>query len=103
MRREAGKPGAQRFGGRQVADANDDVGLVISREALVAKQRVIVGDRRVAAAGARQGIGEQGIAGGAGELRDRRGRPSVLAPGDDHAAGRAVDVGRAGSRAPAPA
>jgi hypothetical protein len=61
---------------------------VVGGEALVAQQRVVVGDRRLAAARARQRVGEQREAGGAREPGDHvRARPvALVAPGDHHAA-----------------
>ena len=53
------QPLAQRLGGRQVADAQHEVGRVRGGPVGVAQQRVVVGDRGRAAARAGQRVGEQ--------------------------------------------
>ena len=84
--REAREPFAQRLGGRQVADADHELGLVRAREALVAQQQVVVGDRRRAAARARERVGEQRIAGAAAPApgspgaRPASSRPATITP-----------------------
>ena len=56
---ESVEPGAQRLGRRQVAAAHDEVGAPRRRELGPAQQRVVVRDRRAAAARAAERIGEQ--------------------------------------------
>ena len=105
---EAVQPLAQRLGGRQVADAQHEVGRVRRRPRGIAQQRVVVRDRRLAAAGAGQRLGEQRDRGALGERGQRRAelRVALRAPGDEHRARRAVrsadervDRARAGLRA----
>ena len=71
---EAVQPLAQRLGGREVAEAQDEVGGVGGGEAGVAQQRVVVGDRGRAAARARQRLGEQRQREPVGERGERRRR-----------------------------
>ena len=64
------QPLAQRLGGRQVADAERrGPGACAAAQAGVAQQRVVVGDRRRAAARAGQRVGEQRDAGRARRTR----------------------------------
>jgi hypothetical protein len=58
---------AQRLGDRQVADPQDEVGRHRRGERLVAQQRVVVRDRGIPAARARQRIGQQRPARGLAE------------------------------------
>ncbi len=78
------KPRAQRLGDRQVADAQDEVGRGAGGKRLVAQQRVVVGDRGIPAAGARQRVGQQRPAARRAERRRsprRAGRPRRRARG----------------------
>ena len=84
--RVTGEPLAQRLGGREVADADDELGRRV-----LAQQQVVVGDRGRAAARAGERVGEQRVAGVRGERGDRRGQPGVVAARDDHASERPLD------------
>ena len=85
QRVEPVQPLAQRLGGREVAEAQDEVGGVGGGEAGVAQQRVVVGDRGGTAAGAGQRLGEQRQREPVGEPRQRRAEPGVaLAAARDH-------------------
>ena len=56
---EPREPRPQRLGHRQVADAQHEIGRHRRGEARIAQQRVVVGDRRLAAACAGQRVGQQ--------------------------------------------
>ena len=71
------QPLAQRLRGREVADAEHELGPVRLRPVRIAQQGVVVRDRRRPAAGARQRIGEHGHARPARRTR----RPRRRAPG----------------------
>ncbi len=71
---EAGEPLAQRLGGGEVPDAQDGAGRRGLREGRDPEQGVVVGDRALAAAGARQRVGEDGPAGRGAEGRRRAAR-----------------------------
>ena len=43
---ESREPGAQRLGGREIADAHDELRAVLGCELRIAQQQVVVGDRR---------------------------------------------------------
>ena len=75
------QPGAQRLGGRQVADPQHELRLGSPGT----QQRVVVRDRRRAAAGARQRVGQQRDRGALGERGQRRPerRVALGAAGDD--------------------
>ena len=89
------QPLAQRLGGREVADAQDEVGRVRGGEAGVAQQRVVVRDGGGAAAGARERVGEQRQRERVRKPGERRAEPGVAlaAPGDDDAARLRVERG----------
>ena len=83
---EGVEPGAQGLGGRQVAEPEDEVGASPRREVLDAQQRVVVGDRRPAAAPGAERVGEQRPAGGS--RRRRRPQGGVRTPGHDEGGAR---------------
>jgi hypothetical protein len=87
------QPRAQRFGGRQVADADHELRLGCPLG--VAKQRVVVRDRGAAAAGAGQRVGEQRDGGALGERRQRLAEPRValLAAGHEHGLRARLELG----------
>ena len=88
------QPLAQRLRGREVADAQHEVGRV-GGPVGVAQQRVVVRDRRRAAAGAGERVGQQRQRERVGERGERLAQPGVAlaAAGDDHAARVVVDRG----------
>ena len=90
---------AQRLGGRQVADAQHELGRARRAEGRVAQQRVVVRDRRRAAARARQRVGEQRQRRRASAKRRERGAEPRVALA--RARRRAARAGAA--RAPRPA
>ena len=87
------QPLAQRLGGRQVADAQHEVGRVAGGPLGVAQQRVVVRDRCRAAARAGQRVGEQRQRERVGERGERLAEAGVAlaAARDDHAARVRVD------------
>ena len=92
---EAGEPRAQRLGGRQVADAQHEVGRVRGGEAGVAQQRVVVGDRGGPRRAPDSGSASSGMP---ARRRTRRARaPSrgsrSARPGDDDGARARVELG----------
>ena len=82
---EPAEPRPQRLRRRKVADAEHEVGSVGGGPAAVAQQRVVVRDRRRAAPGARQRLGQQREPGALGERRDRLPEPGIaLRPAGHH-------------------
>ena len=76
---------AQRLRGREIADAEHELGPVRLRPVRIAQQRVVVRDRRRPAAGAGQRVGEQRDPRPLGERGERGAEPRValLAARDD--------------------
>ena len=77
---EPGEPLAQRLGGRQVADAQHELGPPRRAERGIAQQRVVVRDRGRAAARARRRLGQQRHARRARRTRPARRRAAGRAP-----------------------
>ena len=85
----------QRLGGRQVADAQDEVRRVRGRPLGIAQQRVVVRDRGRPAAGAGDRLGQQRRARALGERGERRGQARVaLRPAGDDDQLRAASAAR---------
>ncbi len=79
---QRGQPAAQRLGDRKVADPDDEVRREAVEPRLVPEDRVVVGDRRLAAARAGERVGEQRPARRAAPAPPRAGRAAARARGD---------------------
>ena len=86
---QTGEPGAQRLGGRQIADADDELRDAPCGEPGVAEEQVVARHRRRSVPRAGEWVGEQGVPGALGEPGDRRAEIAItlVAPRDDDAPG----------------